>query len=170
MFLCDTKVSSSPQCCSRCHPKRNFQRHVRFPISAWQFLRIQQLFLSVGHSTKEGSCFGCSVLPASDTCHFSLLFVWLLFLKKSTFTLRHAKAFLFCFSFLFIHNFDLKNSSSSHQASTNVQTIPLFLLRKVWGFRNRLMLTVFLQARVWGKITPAQLNQSNLLHLILNTL
>lgn len=95
VFLCDTKVSSSPQCCSICHPKRSFQRCLSFPISAWQFLKIQQLFLSIGHSTREGSYFGCSVLPASDICHFSLLSVGLLFLKKSTFTLRYPKAFYF---------------------------------------------------------------------------
>lgn len=124
--------------------QREASKDIKFPVNAWQFLKIQQLFLSVGHSTREGSCCGCSVLPASDTYHFSyhflpsytyhtkVLFVWLLFLKKSTFALRYAKGFFFflvCISFLFINNFDLKNSGSSYQASTNVQTIPSMLLR-----------------------------------------
>lgn len=128
--------------------QREASKDIKFPINAWQFLKIQQLFLSVRHVTREGSYFGCFVLPALDIYHFLLLFVWFLFLKKSMFTLRHAKVccfvFFFCISFLFIHNFLLENSSSSYQASTNVQTIPSLLLRKVLGFRNRFMLTVFL--------------------------
>lgn len=67
VFLCDTRASSSPQCCSRCHPNRSFQRHVRFPVTAWHFRMIQQLLPPVGHSTREESQFVSSVLPVSDT-------------------------------------------------------------------------------------------------------
>lgn len=36
-FLHNTGVSSSPQCSSRCHPNRSFQRNVRFPVAAYAF-------------------------------------------------------------------------------------------------------------------------------------
>lgn len=78
--------------------QREASKDIKFPINAWRFLKMQQLFLSVGLSTREGSYFGCSALPVSDTCHFSLLFVWLLFLRKSTFILRHAKVFFYFIS------------------------------------------------------------------------
>lgn len=77
-----------------CAIQREASKDIKFPIT-WQFLKIQQLLLSVG--TREGSYFDCSVLPASDTCHSSLLFVWLLFPKMSTFTLTPAKGFFFYF-------------------------------------------------------------------------
>lgn len=87
--------------------QREASKDIKFPINVWQFMKIQHLFLSVGHFTREGSYLGCSVLPASDTYHFSLLFVRLLILKKSTFTVRHAKVFGGFFIIIIFLNFNL---------------------------------------------------------------